>query len=96
MNIQQSWGSSPVAPFFLGCADHMVWYIMSKKISMSRDTEQKKVHVSYGTVKGGKSEHLKFFKVILKLFCDGFFPIFLQKSWYQKFYFLFQDLTDSF
>ncbi len=48
------------------------------------------------TVKWGKSEHLKNFKVILKLFCDGFLPVFLQKSWYQKFYFLFQDLKDRF
>jgi hypothetical protein len=47
------------------------------------------------TVKWGKSEHLKFFKVVLKLFSDGFSPFFLQKSWYQKFYFLFQDLTDT-
>ncbi len=50
----------------------------------------------YGTVKWGKSEHQKIFKVILKLFCDGFSPVFLQKSWNQKFYFLFRDLTDRF
>ncbi len=48
------------------------------------------------TVKWGKSEHLKFFKVVLKLFSDAVSPFFLQKSWYQKFYFLFQDLTDRF
>ncbi len=52
--------------------------------------------LSTHTVKWGKSEHLKFFKVVLKLFCDGFSPFFLQKSLYQKFYFLFQDLTDRF
>jgi hypothetical protein len=38
----------------------------------------------YRTVKWGKSEHLKNFKVILKLFCDGFLPIFLQKSGTKK------------
>jgi hypothetical protein len=48
-----------------------------------------------GTVKWGKSEHLKFFQVVLKLLSIAFSPFFLQKSWYQKFYFLFQDLTDS-
>jgi hypothetical protein len=50
--------------------------------------------VGPATVKGGKSEIFK--KVILKLFCDGFLLFFLQKSWYQKFFFLFQDLTDRF
>ncbi len=50
------------------------------------------------TVKWGKSEHLKFFQVVLKVLSFAFSPFFLQKSWYsyQKFYFLFQDLTDRF
>jgi hypothetical protein len=36
--------------------------------------------ILYSTLKGGKSEHLKFLKVILKLFCDGFSPFFCRNQ----------------
>ncbi len=67
-----------------------------KKDELAAFLVRSRIQLCFKTVKWGKSEHLKFFRVVLKLLSVAFSPFLLQKSWYQKFYFLFQDLTDRF